>query len=254
VCLALAILCVSLLGCATSNVVGRTADGHRILQMKLRLSNAYVIEARGSRGPVLVDTGTVGDHDDIVHALEDNGFFPSHLGLIVVTHGHADHAGLAADLRTMSGAPIMLGEGDLPLARRGSNDVLQPTSVTASLLKPFITSVYQDFEPDIAVRDPVSLLPWGVDGTVLAMPGHTKGSIVIVLSNHSAFVGDMMLGGALGGLVSPSSPGEHYFQADRVENRKNIEALVRMGVRTFYLGHGGPVSRDDVIHAFDITP
>jgi hydroxyacylglutathione hydrolase len=252
--LILAILCAPLLGCASSQVVGRTPDGHRIVQIHLRLSNAFLVESRNPRGPVLVDTGTVGDHDDLVQALQDNGVFPSRIALVVLTHGHADHAGLAADLHAMSGAPVMMGEGDVPLARRGGNDELRPTSVTATLLKPFITSVYRDFEPDITITGPVSLAPWGVDGTVVEMPGHTRGSLVVLLSNHSAFVGDMMLGGALGGLVFPSSPGEHYFQADRAANRRNIEALVRMGIRTFYLGHGGPVSREDVVKAFSIAP
>jgi hydroxyacylglutathione hydrolase len=246
-----ALLLLTSLGCATSTVVGQTPRGAPVVQIPLRLSNVFLIE---SKAPILIDSGTVGDKEDLVRALQDNGVWPSRIGLIILTHGHADHAGLASDLRTLSGAPIMIGQGDLPLVRRGYNDVLHPTSVTAALLKPVITSRYQDFEPDILVTEPVSLAPWGIDGKVVAMPGHTQGSLVVILSNDTAFVGDMMLGGALGGIAFSSSPGEHYFQADREANRRNIEALVRMGIRTFYLGHGGPVSRYQVIKAFAIDP
>ena len=82
------------------------------------------------------------------------------------------------------------------------------------------------------------------------MPGHTRGSLVVVLSNKTAFVGDMMLGGSLAGMFFPSSPGEHYYQADPEQNRRNIHTLLAQGIETFYLGHGGPVSREDVIAAF----
>jgi glyoxylase-like metal-dependent hydrolase (beta-lactamase superfamily II) len=206
-----------------------------------------------ARRPILIDSGTVGDKEDLERALEERHVFPSKIALVILTHGHADHAGLAADIREESGAAVWLGEGDLPLARAGHNDDLQPTSVTALLLKPFITSVYREFEPDLAVSAPTSLAAFGVEGEVVPMPGHTKGSLVVLLGNHTAFVGDMMMGGSLGGLISPSSPGEHYYQADREANRRNIEALVKRGVMTFYLGHGGPVSRDDVIRAFGVA-
>jgi hydroxyacylglutathione hydrolase len=246
----LALSASMLMGCATSTVVGHTASGAPIVQIPLRFSNVFVIEGKT---PILVDTGTVGDKDDLVHALQDNGVWPSRIGLIVLTHGHADHAGLAADVRAMSMAPILIGEGDLPLVRRGDSAHLSPTNATGAVLKPFITTVYQDFEPDIVVTDSVSLAPWGIDGKVVLMPGHTPGSLVVILSNEEAFVGDMMLGGILG-LVFTSSPSEHYYNADRGTNRQNIETLIHMGIRRFYLGHGGPVSREDVIQAFGITP
>ena len=117
-------------------------------------------------------------------------------------------------------------------------------------MKPFITDEYPEFVPDISVKDRVDLKPWGVDGQAIAMPGHTAGSLVVVMSDKSAFVGDMMLGGSFGGAIFPSSPGEHYYQANRDQNRKNIQTLLGMGVEKFYLGHGGPVTRADVIAAF----
>ena len=121
----------------------------------------------------------------------------------------------------------------------------------ASVLKPFIPEIYPSFEPDDVVREPTTLAPWGVDGQVLPMPGHTAGSIVVVLGNHAAFVGDEMLGGAFGAIF-PHSPREHYYQADPAKNRANIQKLLAMGVETFYLGHGGPVARKDVVEAFGL--
>ncbi len=219
------------------------------MRVPLRLSNVHII---ASSRPVVVDAGTIGDMADLMVAFQDQKLRAKSLGLVVLTHGHADHAGLAHDLRDFSGATILMGAGDAGLAQKGENDVLHPTSFTASVLKPFITSVYPPFEPDAVVKQgsDVDLAPWGVDGKAIAMPGHTAGSIVVVLSDKSAFVGDMMMGGAFGGALFPSSPGEHYYHADREQNRRNIKTLLDRGVEKFYLGHGGPVTRAAVIEAF----
>jgi hydroxyacylglutathione hydrolase len=234
------------LGCTGAAVVGQAPGGAAIVRLPLRLSNVHVVK---TKPPILIDSGTIGDMDDLRKALDDYGIRMAELGLVVVTHGHADHAGLASDLRRATGAKIMLGAGDLELARAGHNDDLKPTGFTARLLKPFITDIYPEFTPDISVRvqEPVDLRPWGLDGKAIAMPGHTAGSIVVVLSDRSAFVGDMIAGGVLGGQLSPSTPVEHYYQADRDQNRRNIKTLLAMGIEKFYLGHGGPVSRADVI-------
>jgi glyoxylase-like metal-dependent hydrolase (beta-lactamase superfamily II) len=139
---------------------------------------------------------------------------------------------------------VVIGARDYERAGRGVNDDLRPTSFTASLTKPLIRNIFPELAANRAVAEgePLDLAPWGIDGKVIAMPGHTAGSLVVVMSNHTAFVGDMMRGG----------PAEHYFHSDRERNRRNIEALCAAGVETFYLGHGGPESRADVMRSFGI--
>lgn len=236
-----------LLGCATTTtVVGRTPEGARIVRIGFSLSNAYLIE---TKPPVLVDAGGPDDLPALEAALRHEKLKIEDLSLAIVTHGHFDHAGLAAALKKR-GVPIMLGAGDVELARRGHNDDLRPTNLTADALKLVIPDRYARFEPDIVVDKPIDLSPYGISGEVIPMPGHTRGSLVVVLRNGSAFVGDQMAGGILGGVLCPDQPTEHYFQADVTQNHANIRALVRIGVETFYLGHGGPVHRDAVIDEF----
>ena len=232
-------------GCAPG-VVGRTAEGAEIVQLPLRLSNAYLIK---TKTPILIDAGTYGDMQDLERQLLEHGVRLRDLRLVVVTHAHADHAGLASDLRQRTGAALVLGAGDVAQAERGRNDDLKPTSFMATLLKPTIPQNFPEFMPDreITSTAPLDLAPWGIRGSVVQMPGHTQGSVVVVLENKVAFVGDEMLGGNLGGMLFAHTPGEHYYQADAAENRRNVGALLGQGIETFYLGHGGPVKREDVV-------
>lgn len=63
----------------------------------------------------------------------------------------------------------------------------------------------------------------------------------------------MMLGGCLGGALFPSRAGEQYFQFDQARNRSQIVELLRRPAHTFYLGHGGPVTRASVLRGFDLA-
>jgi glyoxylase-like metal-dependent hydrolase (beta-lactamase superfamily II) len=82
------------------------------------------------------------------------------------------------------------------------------------------------------------------------MPGHTPGSLVVLLDDGRAFVGDMMAGGYMGGAISPHRAGEHYFHADRARNLENIKVVLKRPIKMFHLGHGGPVTRESVETAF----
>jgi glyoxylase-like metal-dependent hydrolase (beta-lactamase superfamily II) len=76
----------------------------------LQAVNVYALA--DGHGVALVDTGW--NHPAIVEALTDGlgslGFGLRDLTRIVCTHSHYDHYGLAAQLRALSGAPVLLGE------------------------------------------------------------------------------------------------------------------------------------------------
>jgi glyoxylase-like metal-dependent hydrolase (beta-lactamase superfamily II) len=235
-------------GCASPwRAVGKTPPPEaEIVRIELSYSNVYLIKAAR---PVLVDSGSPGDENALREALVANGVRLEDVALVVLTHGHADHSGGAAAIRSASGAKLVLGAADARMTRKGRDDFLVPTGLMGYLLRPLCDFPFPPFEPDIAVVDSLDLMSWGIAGRVEAMPGHTPGSIVLLVG-ETAFVGDQMLGGYFGGALAPRSPGEHYYQDLPERNHDNIRALLARGVATFYLGHGGPVAREDVVAEF----
>lgn len=219
-----------------------------VLTFRLSMSNVHAI--RGTR-TVLVDAGGKGDMPRLEKELARAGIAWTDVAAVIVTHAHSDHAALAAEIRRRSGAVVVLGRGDVDMAGAGHNDELKPIGFVATLLKKFaIDPSYEAFSPDRVIEEVTRLDEWGVAGRLVPMPGHTPGSLVVELDDGRSFVGDMILGGYLGGTLMPERPGEHYFHADRQRNLENIRSLLRGPARLFHLGHGGPVTRESVAKAF----
>jgi hydroxyacylglutathione hydrolase len=194
-----------------------------LLRIKGAISNCYLL--LGER-PVLVDTGAPGDLKRILNGLKAAGVQPKDLALILLTHGHSDHAGCAAELRRRSGAHIALHIGDATLARNGRNGVLAVRDWLGRVLRPYVDEEFEAFEPDLLFREGFSLEPHGVKGRVLATPGHTAGSASVVLASGEAIIGDVLRGS----LLLPNKARPHYFCNDPESNRRSIVRLAREGL------------------------
>lgn len=194
-----------------------------VVRIKGAISNCYLL--LGDR-PVLVDTGSPGDLKRILAGLKAQGVKPKDLSLILLTHGHSDHAGCAAELRRRSGAQVALHVGDIALVRNGRNGVLAVRDLLGRILRPYVDEEYEAFEPDLIFRDGFSLEPHGVKGSVLATPGHTHGSASAILASGEAIIGDVLRGS----LVWPNRARDHYFCNDPESNQRSIVRLAREGL------------------------
>jgi len=69
----------------------------------MHASHSYLLLGRQ---PIIVDAGTPGSGRLIHDQVAAHGADPKGVRLIVVTHGHIDHFGSAAELSRLTGAPI----------------------------------------------------------------------------------------------------------------------------------------------------
>jgi glyoxylase-like metal-dependent hydrolase (beta-lactamase superfamily II) len=229
----------------------------RIPILPLGLVNAHLI--RSPQGCVLVDAGIPGSERRMGRALARHGLSFADIKLIVVTHAHTDHAGSAACLRILSGAPILAHEADADFYSRKRPMTFCPTGLVGRLFlrTPAPHQPYEGFVPDILMRncEEISLVDFGVDGIVRHSAGHTPGSVCVELSSHEALVGDLIASGILiGGIALTGRPIRPPFEDDAERVSRELKGLVHRGATRFYMGHGGPLGAAEVMrHARSLS-
>ncbi|MFM7334749.1 MAG: MBL fold metallo-hydrolase [Tabrizicola sp.] len=213
-----------------------TAPEITIHTLRLRLSNVHLAVGREC---ILFDAGSPNDAGRIQDWIAGLGL--PQPKAIILTHAHADHAGSAAELRRISGAPICLASPDWPAAQRGANGPLRVTRPSAWPLKYLVPQRFPPFTPDLTLDQPDALAAFGLEAGLLATPGHTPGSISALFSDGQAIVGDVLMGGYIGGNLLPHRPRPHYFAEDRIQNARSLAVLLALGARRLHVGHGGPI-------------
>jgi glyoxylase-like metal-dependent hydrolase (beta-lactamase superfamily II) len=207
------------------------------------LSNAYLIKGRKT---ILVDTGSPREGIKILRALAKLGIEPKDFSLILHTHAHFDHAGSTRELKRWIDVPTAVHEADAAMLARGQMNKLTPTGFEARLLMPFVNQPFLPTKADILIKEEISLKSFGVDGKIIFTPGHTAGSLSVLLNTGEAIVGDLMMGGMLGGALFGNKPHYHYYADDIEAVRASIKKLMDFKPKKFYVGHGGPLDTADV--------
>ena len=194
--------------------------------------NCYIIE-NGVDG-ILVDTGKKEFVNRVLEACRQY-----HVKLIVLTHAHFDHAENAAQISNALGIPIGMSEKDCNLIQSNANQSLSAETFFGKIvlwasLKDFSVRTMQEFKPDIFLKDGDSLSEYGVDASIIALPGHTEGSIGIDVENKGLIVGD-----ALMNMFYPTVSMLYHNKSEMLESAGKISKL---GNRIIYFGHGKPMS------------
>jgi len=202
--------------------------------------NSYLVKARD--GFVLIDTGFSNSRAKLERRLAAAGCIPGNLKLILLTHGDQDHAGNAAYLRERYGAPIAMHRADAGMVERGDmawNRKTRPDSfslafrIVGGIASLFTRpTAFDMFEPDLCVEDGYDLAPYGLDARVVAIPGHSKGSIGVLTADGDLFCGDL--------IYNMAKAGFPVYIDDLADYHASIARLQSLRIETVYPGHGTP--------------
>ncbi len=204
------------------------SEVHRI---KCGNGNCYIIE--NGMNAILVDTGKKEYVDQVLKACE-----PYSVKLIVLTHAHFDHAENAAQISEALGIPIGMNEKDFDLIESNMNQELFSETffgkiILSASLKDFSARPMRAFQPSILLKDRDSLSDYGINASIVSLPGHTNGSIGVDVDHKYLIVGD-----ALMNMLYPTVSKLYHNKNEMLESARKIS---KIGDRTIYFGHGEPV-------------
>lgn len=191
---------------------------YHIIPVTAFAQNCSVIWCEATRESALVDPG--GDADKILAALAQLGLTPSQ---ILLTHGHLDHVGAAAELAAQLNIPI-IGPHKLDAFW------LDALPVQSQM---FGLDECAPLTPDRWLEEGDSVQVGDIQLEVLHTPGHTPGHIVFFDRAGRLLVsGDVIFRGGVGRSDFPQ--GSHQDLIAAIKNK-----LLPLGDEvTFLPGHG----------------
>lgn len=178
-------------------------------------STNYYVLGQG-RQRLLVDVGWPNTLPKLLFTLKRKDIPLEHIGYLLATHYHPDHAGLAQELKARGVRLVVidLQRPFIPLLRR----VMKPDHR-------FVDIALHDNTEIACEASRAFLSTLGIAGDIVHTPGHSDDSVSLVLDEGVAFTGD---------LTSP------FAIDDTIAERVLASwALLRgKGVRSVYPGHG----------------
>jgi glyoxylase-like metal-dependent hydrolase (beta-lactamase superfamily II) len=199
----------------------------------------------------MVDGGAPKKAKEFTKAIEKIGINTHDIKLIILTHGHWDHIGSVKEIKELTGAKIALHH----LEKEWLEKSLKPMPPGVTTWGRILSKIMTMFLPFISIpgtnveivigNEGLSLEEYGIPGKVIYTPGHSCGSVSVLLETGEAFVGDM----AMNMFPLRFSPGLPIFAEDLLKLKESWESLLDQGAKMIYPSHGEPFPADIIRRA-----
>lgn len=184
----------------------------KIVNVGYRSVNCYLIVTEKAK--LLIDVGWPCGMAELKSSMAQQGYQVKEVTHVLVTHYHMDHGAIAQEMKD-KGAKLIVMENQ----KSHLNDQKR-------FIKP--PAVYREIKAEanleLAFKDSRAFLKTlGLDGEIIAAPGHGPDHVTLVLDGGIAFTGDL--------------PPENGSPPDS-DAFRDWERLRGMGVRRLYPAHG----------------
>lgn len=219
--------------------------------------NVYLAE--GER-LTLVDTGPRYDpaRETLRNQLNELGYQVSDLQRIVLTHTHADHCGLAADLVAESGAEVWTHEENVEqLAGDGDTQrmtfyaqllrwsgVPLPVMMKLAKVQRGLREFAKPVTPDHLLADGDAFEIGDEMWQVLHTPGHTGGLICLYQPERRLLISSdhLLRDISSNAMVDPAPPGSAERPRRLVQYLAQLRRVAQLDLRLTLPGHGPPIT------------
>jgi len=210
-----------------------------IYPLSLGIDRCYILKGEGV---VMIDGGAMGKAKAFLRGIKKMPVHPEDITLLILTHGHFDHIGSAKDIKELTGAKIAMHEREKDWLEL-SLTPLPPGVTSWGKLLGQIIGVFMPFvhipatTVDLVLDDrEFPLDEFGIAGKIISTPGHSPGSVSVVLETGEAFVGDL----AMNAFPLRLNPGFPIFANDMQKVRESWKMLLEAGAKMVYPAHGSP--------------
>lgn len=206
-----------------------------IKKIILGFTNSYLLE--GNEGYVMIDAGIMRKKKSFLSGLKYHGIDAGQIRLIIITHAHFDHVGsLAAIKASCNDCPVLIHPYEAPRISEPVVAIPPGTNLQGKIIssigrvgRPLLK--YPPVKPEKLWMGAFELNDYGIEGKVIHTPGHTAGSVSVLLADGQAIVGDLAVNFTR---MRPFPP----FAEDPPAIYNSWKRLLEAGVRTIYPAHG----------------
>jgi glyoxylase-like metal-dependent hydrolase (beta-lactamase superfamily II) len=208
----------------------------------------------------LVDVGPCYDpaREALEKALAGRGYRVADLQRIIITHAHADHCGLAAELRRVSRAEVLSHAASISRLSKDAGarqlafyaEVMRWSGVPVkkivglSRMRRGVERYDEPVVPDGTLADGDVLQMGGEDWQVLHTPGHAGDLVCLYQPQRRLLISSdhLLRDVSSNPIIEPPAPGETERPRRLVEYMEQLQRVANLDVVLALPGHGPPIT------------
>jgi hydroxyacylglutathione hydrolase len=215
-----------------------TSSGYEIIQVLAGRSNVFLLLNKEKN--ILIDTSPKFMWKILQNRLRQLKI--NKIDYLILTHTHFDHAANSKRIKEKYNAQVIVHKNEAEYLTNGDNIIPQGTNPLSKTLVRLFAKQYSSlakYEPcqfDLSVDSTFNLHDLGFKAKIMHTPGHTPGSMSVIIDDEVALVGDTMFGVFWWTIYPP-------FANDTAQMINSWGKLLQTNSKVFIPSHGSANSR-----------
>jgi len=215
-----------------------TKNDLRVIRILSGRSNVFLLT--NGKKTILIDTGP----KRLWNKLEKNltCLNIKHIDYLILTHSHFDHAGNAHKIREIYNAIVIIHRAEAQYLKTSGFVIPKGTNLFSNVIVYLLANEltpkprYKPCQYDILIDTKFDLNDFGFNAYILHTPGHSPGSVSVIIDDEIAVVGDAMFGVFKWSVFPP-------FAQDTTQMIHSWGYLLETNCSIFLPSHGSSNSR-----------